>query len=60
MLDKFINIKDKKITVGQTSSGYWYCKEADAENTQELKNLIGDINAILNEYNNKAKEKGKK
>jgi len=59
MLDKFINIKDKKITVGQTSSGFWYCKEADVDNTSELKVLIGEINVILNEYNIKKEKKGK-
>jgi len=60
MLDKYINLKDKKITVGQTSQGYWYCKEADVDSISELRSLIGEVNGILNEYNSKKEEKGKK
>lgn len=57
VFDKYIKINEKKIVVGQTSSGVWYCKEAVVETTSELKVLLGDINTILNEYNNGVKEK---
>jgi len=53
VLDRYINMSDKKIIVGQTSSGVWYCKELPADTTAELKILIGEINNILNEYNKK-------
>lgn len=56
MFNKYIKVNEKKIIVGQTSSGVWYCKEAVVETTQELKVLIGDINVILNECNIKPKD----
>jgi hypothetical protein len=57
MFDKYVKVNDKKIVAGQTSSGVWYCKEAVAETTGELKSLLSEINKILNEYNKK--EEGK-
>ena len=52
MFDRYIKINEKRIIAGQTSSGVWYCKELIAEDTKELKELIGNVNLILNEYNN--------
>jgi len=52
MFDRYIKINEKRIIAGQTSSGMWYCKELIAEDTKELKELIGNVNLILNEYNN--------
>ena len=60
MLDKYITIKDKPITCGQTSNGIWYCKELPAETVKELDVLIGEINQILNKYNNKQETKKSK
>jgi len=59
LFEKYINMinKDIPITCGQTSQGYWYCKELKAENTEELKNLINEINKILNGYNKKEESK---
>jgi len=56
MLDRYIQIKDRQIICGQTSSGVWYCKELPCENTNEVKQLIGELNNIFNEYN---KQNGK-
>ena len=50
-INKYIKINEKNITAGQTSTGIWYCKEVKAEHPTELKNLIGEINDILNDYN---------
>jgi hypothetical protein len=57
MFDKYVKINEKKIVAGQTSSGVWYCKELVAETTTELKLLIGEVNNIMNKYNNEKKEK---
>jgi hypothetical protein len=51
MLDRYINVNNKKISAGQNSQGFWFCKEIIAENTKELKELITEINKILNEFN---------
>lgn len=51
MLDKYINIKDKQIIAGQTSSGIWYIKELPANNTHEMDQLINECNSICNKYN---------
>jgi len=60
VLDKYIKINDKQIVVGQTASGIWYCKELPANTTDELEILIGKINKILNEANEKKDNKEKK
>lgn len=60
MLDKYVKINDRQIICGQTSTGIWYCKELPANSTSELKTLIGDVNTILNDYNNKSKKNEKK
>jgi hypothetical protein len=57
MFEKYITIKERKIICGQTSTGTWYCKELPAETTSELKMLIGEINQILNQYNNNKEKK---
>ena len=59
MFDRYIKINEKRITAGQNSSGSWYCKELIAETTKELKELISEVNQILNEYNQNGKEKKK-
>jgi len=60
MLDKYIKINEKKIVAGQTSSGVWYCKELVAETPKELKELIGEVNQTLNDYNTEIKKTQKK
>lgn len=57
MLDKnqYIRIDEAKIICGQTSGGVWYCKELPASTTGEIDTLIGEINIILNKYNNTGK-----
>lgn len=60
MFERYITIKEKMIVCGQNNSGLWYCKELPADTTAELKILIGEINGILNEYNNKTKKEEKK
>lgn len=57
MLDRYIQITDKQIIAGQTAAGVWYCKELPANTTAELKILVGEVNKILNDYNNPKKEK---
>lgn len=56
MFEKYITIKESKIIAKQTSSGIWYCSELPADTIKELDQLIGDVNKILNKYNN-GKEK---
>ena len=51
-------IKDTKIEAKQTSTGIWYCSNLPADNVRELDSLIGDVNQVLNKYNNN-KEKTK-
>lgn len=51
MLDRYYKITEKQIICGQSSNGNWYCKELPANNTIELRVLIGEVNKILNEYN---------
>lgn len=56
VFDKYITLKERTITVGQTSSGMWYCKELPAEDTKQLDALIGEINKIFNKYNTQNKK----
>lgn len=61
MFEKYIIIKDSKITCGQNaSSGAWYCKELPAKDTSELDTLIDKVNGILNKYNKEIEKKNKK
>ena len=53
MLDKYIKVQDRMIVSGQTSQGFWYCKELPAESTKEADVLIGEMNKIYNKYNKK-------
>ena len=53
MFEKYIMIKENKIVCGQTASGIWYCKELPVDSVGELRGLIGEVNNILNEYNEK-------
>ena len=52
MFEKYISIKESNIVVKQTSGGVWYCSELPARTTIELDGLIGEVNSILNKYNN--------
>jgi len=58
VLDKYIKINDKQIIAGQTAAGIWYCKELPANTTKELRNLISEINSILNKANKKEEIQG--
>ena len=58
MFEKYITIKESKIVAKQTSSGIWYCSELPVDTVYELDNLIGEVNTVLNKYNN-GKEKKK-
>jgi len=57
MFEKYIMVKENKILCGQTSSGIWYCKELPVDSVSELRGLIGEVNNILNEYNEKKEAK---
>lgn len=60
MLDRYFKINDKIILAGQyPSTGEWYCKELPAQSSKELDALIGDVNSILNKYNNVSTDKKK-
>ena len=52
MFEKYITIKESNIVAKQTSGGVWYCSELPARTTIELDGLIGEVNKILNKYNN--------
>lgn len=52
MFEKYITIKETNIVVRQSSSGMWYCSELPARTPKELDDLIGEVNKILNGYNN--------
>lgn len=58
VLDKYIKINEKQIIAGQTAAGVWYCKELPANTTKELRNLISEINIILNKANEKEEIQG--
>lgn len=51
MFEKYITIKESNIVAKQTASGTWYCSELPARTTKELDVLIGEVNNILNKYN---------
>ena len=52
MLDKYIKMNDAVILCGQDAkTGTWYCKELPGHTTQEIDCLIGEMNKILNKYN---------
>ena len=55
MFEKYITIKESNIVVRQSSSGMWYCSELPAHTTVELDSLIGEVNSILNNYNDACK-----
>lgn len=60
MLERFMKINDKQIILGQTSSGIWYCKELPCNCIKEAEKKIGEINRILNIYNECKKKEQKK
>ena len=45
-------IKDVNIVAKQTSGGIWYCSELPVKTVKELDLLIGEVNSVLNKYNN--------
>lgn len=57
MFEKYITIKESNIVAKQTASGIWYCSELPARTTKELDVLIGEVNKILNKYNDVKKPK---
>ena len=59
MLDIYNKINDKQIILGQTSSGIWYCKELPCDCVKQADKKIGEINKVLNKYNQCKKEKTK-
>jgi len=59
MFEKYISIKESNIVAKQTSGGVWYCSELPARTTIELDGLIGEVNKILNKYNNNIVKKAK-
>lgn len=58
MLDKYVRVGDKMIVSGQTSGGFWYCKELPAETTKEADKLISEMNKVYNKYNKSGKIEG--
>ena len=56
MFEKYITIKESNIVAKQTGGGVWYCSELPARTTIELDGLIGEVNTILNKYNNNIKK----
>jgi len=60
MLDRYIVVKDKDILVGQTSKGSWYCKELPCKDIGEMELLIGEVNRVLNIFNQDKIKKEKK
>jgi len=59
MFEKYISIKESNIVAKQTSGGVWYCSELPARTTMELDGLIGEVNKILNKYNDNNVKKPK-
>lgn len=57
MFEKYITIKESNIVAKQTAGGVWYCSELPARTTKELDVLIGEVNKILNKYNDVKKPK---
>ena len=55
MWNKFIKIEEKDVTVGQTASGIWICKEAKAENPKDAGKLMSAMNIELNKANGERK-----
>lgn len=55
MFEKYIMIKDTKIEAKQTSNGIWYCSNLPADDVKQLDVLIGEVNQVLNKYNNQEK-----
>ena len=52
VFDKYIKINEAVIVCGQDAkTGVWYCKELPSHSTQECDLMIGEMNKILNKYN---------
>jgi len=56
-ITKYIKINERQIICGQNSNGIWYCKELPCDQIDQLDSLIGEVNKVMNKYNNGGKEK---
>jgi len=58
MLDivKYVRIEAEKYRVKQNSDGTWICIDLKANTIKELEIDIGEVNKVLNQYNNQNKE----
>ena len=57
MLDKYIKIEIEKYRVKQNSDGTWICSDLKANTIRELDISIGEVNKVLNKYNDEKKVK---
>ena len=62
MLDsiKYIKVEVEKYRVKQNSDGTWICSDLKANTIKELDFNIGEMNRVLNKYNQKTITKVKK
>jgi hypothetical protein len=60
MLDKYIKIESDKYEARQNSDGIWICIRLRANTIKELDINIGEVNVILNKYNQNNGKKIKK
>jgi len=57
MLNKYITIESEKIEARQNADGTWVCSKVKVNSVKELDIMIGEVNIVLNKYNNNKKEK---
>ena len=57
MLDKYIKIEIEKYRVKQNSDGTWICSDLKANTIKELDISIGEVNKVLNKYNDEKRVK---
>jgi len=60
MWNKYIKIESEKYRVKQNSDGTWICSDLKANTIKELDFNIGEMNRVLNKYNQKTITKVKK
>ena len=60
LFERYIQIDNKTILVGQNNSGTWLCKELPCKTIDEIDESIPKINEILNRYNICEKREGVK
>ena len=58
MLDivKYVRIEAEKYRVKQNSDGTWICIDLKANTIKELEIDIGEVNKVLNQYNDQNKK----